>query len=247
MRQQTVLTGIVLQATLVGDFDKRLVVLTKERGRITIFARGARRPNSPVMAACVPFSYGAFTLYEGRDAYTLVSVDVKNYFIQVKNDLEAISYGTYFCEFASYLTRENNDERDIMKLLYQTLRALANNKIPNELIRYIYEIKVLAYYGLAMQVFSCVKCESKDNLDIFCSKAGGLLCHNCKCEGRTIRVCESTIYTLQYIISSSVEKLYTFLVSSTVIIELRWIVKDYIATYVDKEFKSLKFLETITK
>ena len=55
----------------------------------------------------------------------------------------------------------------------------------------------------------------------------------------------STWHTLQYIVSSSVEKLYTFTVSEPVLKELEQIVERYMDVYVEKQFKSLEILETI--
>ncbi len=69
MRPQITLKGIVLSSTLVGDYDKRVVILTKERGKITAFARNVRRPGNILMAACQPFNYGSFSVYESYDAY----------------------------------------------------------------------------------------------------------------------------------------------------------------------------------
>lgn len=237
------LTGLVLSVTNVGDFDRRLVLLTRERGKIATFVKGARRPNSPFVAVCSPFIFGQFSLYEGRTSYNVQSVEVSNYFSDLKKDLESVYFGMYFCEFADYLTSENNDEMLILKLLYQSLRALENKKLDRLLVRYIYEIKIMDYYGQGMQVFTCNRCGSAEELRSFFSGYGGILCDQCaKIESGGLKIQESTLYTLQYIMTSTIEKLYTFTVSKPVLRELQHITKQYLLYYVDHNFKTDKFL-----
>ena len=146
----------------MGDYDKRVVILTKERGKISAFARGARRPNSSLVGVTTPFAFGEMTLYDGE----------------------------------------------------------------------------------APEVFACVSCGSTEELEVFSESGQGMLCSECCHEVKDgKRLHPSTVYAMQYIISSSIEKLYTFTVSAQVQKELKQLMKQYIRHHIDKNFKSLEVLE----
>lgn len=245
MNQESIM-GMVLIATPVGDYDKRLVILTKEHGKIAAFAKGARRPNCALLACSQPFVFANFQVYQGKNSYSIVSADVSNYFETLRNDLEAIYYGMYFCEFIDYLTRENVDGTDYLKLLYQSLRALSKGTISYPLIRYIFEIRCMAINGEALSVFDCVKCGKSEPGYVLSIQAGGLVCENCSKEVHDrMEMDEATIYTLQYIIASSLDKLYTFRVSQSVLMNLKEITARYLSVYVGHTFNSLSFLENM--
>lgn len=247
MPAATTVTGMVLSAMPVGDYDKRLVILTKEFGKISAFAKGARRPNSALLACSQSFSFGEFSLFTGKSSYTVTSADITNYFPELRADIESVYYGMYFCEFADYITKENNDEREVLKLLYQTLRAVAKKTIELPLIRLVFEFKVMALSGMAPQVFECIKCENTEADYSFSAYSGGLLCDACKANDITaVRLSTSSVYTLQYIISKDVENLYTFRVSQEVLSELGICVKRFLDNHLNHEFKSGELIQALT-
>lgn len=249
---------MVLSAMPAADYDKRLVILTKELGKITAFAKGARRPNSALLACSQPFTFGKFSLYAGKTAYNLISVEISNYFGELRDDFEALCYAFYFCEFTDYMTKENNDEKNVLKLLYQSLRVLSKKMIDPKLVRAVFELKMMEYGGEAPQVFGCVKCEknTKEPNQIenqvlsaryyFSAECGGILCNSCIVYDKSaISINTSTLYTLQYIMSKEVEKLYSFKVTEEVLNELNRCVRSYLKRYIDHEFKSLEMLKTL--
>ena len=214
MQEQVSVTGIILKAEPVGEYDRRVVILTRERGKIAAFARGARKQGSRLLASTNPFCFGQFRIYEGRTAYSIAEAVISNYFEGLRDDFELACYGMYFLEVMDYYTRENSDETKMLGLLYQSLRALQHESLSNELVRYIFEIKALAQNG----EYPGLPENGKSYLD-------------------------STVYAMSYIVNTGVEKLYTFQVSELVLEELSEIAEKCCRRIFDRKFKSLEILE----
>lgn len=208
-------TGIVLKTFPVGEYDRGIILLTRERGKISAFARGARKPGNRLAAASNPFSFGRFKLYEGKNSYNIVETDIQNFFEELRTDYVGACYGLYFAEVAEWYTRENNDEREMLKLLYQSLRALCADSLPNPLVRCVFECRAIVINGEFPGAPADEKLE------------------------------ESTVYALQYIAESPIEKLYTFTVTDSVLEELKTVATRYMKQFVGHNFKSLEVLQTL--
>ena len=217
MQELVNVTAIVLNSSPIGEYDRRVVLLTKERGKITAFAKGARRQTSKLMAATNLFAFGEFKLYPGRNSYTMTDAQIQNYFEELRIDFEGAYYGMFFLEVCDYYTRENNDEKEFLKLVYQSLKALSVKSLNRKLVQCIFEMKAMVING----EFPGIPAEGNWQ--------------------------ESTEYAVSYIMSSSIEKLYTFTVSEAVLDELIRISERYRYHYIDREFKSLEMLNVLQK
>jgi DNA repair protein RecO (recombination protein O) len=234
---------MVISQTPISEYDKRLVILTKEFGKITAFARGARKPNSQFLAGSQPMSFGEYTLYRGRNAYTVTGMRITDYFSNVMTDIESMYMGMYFLELADYYGREGIEARDTLELLYLSMKALSRGNLDKDLIRRIYELKTLVINGEYPNVFQCGICGQSNNLDFFDSAHNTMVCIDCHGKiSDSVMVLDSTVYTMQYIITSPINKLFSFTVSDEVREQLDTIIGEYIKQVVDKKFKSLEFL-----
>ena len=189
MSDTLTVSGMVLSAAPVGEYDKRVVILTRELGKISAFARGARRQNSVLMAASNPFVFGSFTVIAGRTSYNLTGTDIRNYFTELAGEMPGVYYGYYFLEFAGYYGREGLDATDMLNLLYLSMKAYAPE---------------------------------------------------------TEQAAPGVLYTIQYIMYSPLEKLFTFQVKEEVLRELEKNLNRHMKKILDRPLKSREILEQIT-
>ncbi len=248
MSDRIKVTGMILKTMPIGEYDKRVTLLTTDNGKIGAFVRGARRPGSRLMAASEPFVFGDFELIEGRNSYTVGNVEVRDYFNELRGNVEAVLYGSYFLEFADYYGRENNQDKDMLALLYLTIRALIRAKVDYRLIRCIYEFRVMAVNGDWPQVFQCVSCHKREHLKYFNGHKGGLYCEDCRGDAGmgAVKMDEAAVYALQYILSSPPEKLYSFMVTDVILDQLRAAAELFRKRTVDRPMKSLELLDAMT-
>ena len=208
-------TGIVLSSVPAGEYDRRIEILTIERGRISGFARGARKPGSPIMAAASPFVFGTFRIREGRSAYQILEAKVDNYFEKLRSDMTAACYASYFMEILQYVTRENNDAAPLLLLAYQSLRALESDVFDNRLVRAVFEIKTVMLEG----------------------EYPG--------PRRGAQYLDATLYTLDFLFKTPPARVYTFGVKPEVLQELESYAKWLCGRAWDHKFRSLQILEVL--
>ena len=214
MEDIVIVRGIVIKHTPAGEYDWVATIFTAERGKITAFARGARKPGNRLSGTVEPFCFGTFKLFAGKSSYNIVEADIHNYFEGFRTDLEGACYGTFFLELASYYTRENVEDVELLNLLYLSLKALLKESIPNRLVRCIYELRALQTEGEYPGIPE----------DMYLS--------------------DSTRYSLEFITGTPLEKLYTFSVSEQVIDELCAVTRSYRGRFIDRPLKSSEMLAT---
>ncbi|MBE5832424.1 MAG: DNA repair protein RecO [Butyrivibrio sp.] len=211
------LRGIVLKHAPVGDYDWSVTIFTSDKGKITAFARSARKPGNKLSGCVEPFCFGTFKLFVGRNSYTIIEADIENYFEGFRGDLEGACYGTFFLELASFYTRENNEDVELLNLLYVSLKALLKENINNRLARCIFELRALKIEG----------------------EYPGI--------PENERLLESTRYAMRFITESPLNKLFSFSLSPEVLDELDMITRRYRAMFIDRPLKSLEMLSAIEK
>ena len=241
--------GIVIDSTNIGEYDKRVVLLTAKLGKISAFVKGARRQNSPFLATSNMFCFGTFFLGKGKDSYYVNKVEPIKFFDELRDDYLGAYYGAYFLEYTNYFTSEGLEAKDVIHLLVMALKALSNKELDKELTRMIFEMKMFVYAGEYPEINNCTYCGTPTSNAAFSFERDGTVCRKCyedKGLGKSLVYLSPTaIYTLKFILSTNPQKLFTFKLRDGVKAELENFIEDFKHNHIDKEFKSLRVLKEV--
>ncbi len=130
---QQVTQGIVLTRTNYGEADRIVTFLTPDNGKISLMAKGVRRPKSKLAGGIELFSVSDVTFLAGRGSVgRLISSRLRQHYAGIAADIDRTMLAYELIKLLNKVTEDEVDEGYFL-LLQQTLLALNNPDISAEL------------------------------------------------------------------------------------------------------------------
>ena len=177
--------ALVLSTVDYGEADRLVTLLTREHGKLTAFAAGARKSKRRFAGALEPYMRLRVQLVETRGSTVrLDSADIVAGYYGARADLPLIARALYAVELCRELTRDHEPNSELFELLEDYLRKLdANEAGPTSLLAF--ELSALAHAGLMPRFDSCALCGgSPGERPRFDQAHGGAVCEPCSGRAR---------------------------------------------------------------
>ena len=170
-------SGIVIRKLNLGEADKILTVLTRDRGKIRVLAKGVRRPRAKLAGFADLFQYNDLILAEGRNWDIVMAATTVERFVGDDTGLGQIGLMYYVCELVDKLMEETQTVPGSFELLRETLAYIKHHPGSN-VARAYFEMKLLTMLGFAPELGYCIVSRSPLNADqpiYFSARLGGLV------------------------------------------------------------------------
>jgi len=171
------LRGIVLGSYDFGDSSKIIDLLTLGGGRISVMAKGARRPKSRLLNLCEPFVEGDYNLTPGRQFEYIKDGELIDAHLELRSSVRRLTSAAYCCELARTVLLDNIDD-EVFYLLKAGLSAIesaSEQALPHVLAAYVF--KLASFIGFRPTLARCVICgRPASGALCFDTEQGGVIC-----------------------------------------------------------------------
>lgn len=239
--------GLILRETEYKDSDKLLTVLSKDRGQLTLRARGVRSRSSRLKGACQLLAYSEFTVFDNRGYMTIDEAVPIELFMPLRSDIERLSLASYLVQVADVLSQEDEPNPALLSLCLNSLYALSKLGLPQEMVKGVFELRAACIAGYAPMLDGCCVCGAPQPDRIHLT-GGVLQCAACgSAEDLGIRypLQPGVLAAMRYIVSCDIKKLFSFSLSEACMNELSNLAETYLLTQLERGFFTLDFYKSL--
>lgn len=150
--------GIVARAADYRESDRVLTLLTAEQGKLTVTARGCRRPKSELLAGSQLFCYGEYVLKQINGVQVVSQCNLLESFYDLRTDYDRLDAAATALRCCEEVMQKGQPAGEMFSLVYHTLAFLAYGSSPpvDTLICFLIKFLHLAGYGPATTL--CAHC-----------------------------------------------------------------------------------------
>jgi len=187
--------AVILKGMNYRDSSRILTLYTKEFGKLSVLAKGARTSKSRFGAAIEPLSYVTAILYkkESRDLHLLSHCDIIRQFRSLTDDLERMAAAMAVVELLQAVSHGEERNYPLFDLLVSSLECIngATKNAANAL--YVFEVRLLDILGFRPEFGHCAGCGhstdeiQSEKLSVNLSQ-GGVFCPSCSAKGRGLEM-----------------------------------------------------------
>jgi len=124
------LGALVLKRRDLGEADRLLTIFTSDRGKLTILAKGVRKPASRKAGHIEPFTYVDLLVAKGRNLDVLTQAETIDPHRQLREDLWRSTWAYYVAELADVFTQDADPNQPLFDLLRETFDRLDQGPEP---------------------------------------------------------------------------------------------------------------------
>ena len=237
--------GIVIRKVNFGEADRILTILTADRGKLRVIAKGVRRTKAKLAGWLDMFADNELELAEGRNLDIVTGANPANQIVTDRLSLQQTGLMYYLCELVDKLIEETHDVPEVFSLLQESLSAVAEKVLSLNGLKTYFEIKLLTGLGFAPELYHCVvsgkALNEKDELR-FSYRLGGVVCDAGNQDDFALVVSKDVIKLLRLLQKYPLLAVTKIKVSDEVVKEVSGLMSEFVEFTTDRKIKSLSVL-----
>ena len=173
--------AIVLRSRPFGEADKTVTLFSRDRGKFTGLAKGARRIKSKFGARLEPFTYADFFLAHGRNLNVISQIETIKLFTSLRQG-DKLNAAIYLIRLVDLFTERGQHNQELFDLLLNGLNLLERSIEPSTVVA-VFNVLLASIEGLTPRLAECAVCGAAPGQDEGKLKinfgAGGVVCNKC--------------------------------------------------------------------